>query len=137
VYNFEVADNHNYFVGKQGVLVHNQCVRVGKVGSDSEMLNKGMHVHVNEIELSVRPDGKGGFSYGPANKAAREATSEEFRRAVTAFESELTNNVRFRENFTRTVTVARGRFAGHPRPKLNGLSGELNFLLKALGKRGK
>lgn len=25
VYNFEVAENHNYFVGTTGVLVHNQC----------------------------------------------------------------------------------------------------------------
>ncbi len=25
VYNFEVADNHNYFVGQAGLLVHNQC----------------------------------------------------------------------------------------------------------------
>lgn len=25
VYNFEVADNHNYFVGENGTLVHNQC----------------------------------------------------------------------------------------------------------------
>lgn len=25
VYNFEVADNHNYFVGTTGVLVHNSC----------------------------------------------------------------------------------------------------------------
>jgi hypothetical protein len=24
-YNFEVADNHNYFVGEQGLLVHNDC----------------------------------------------------------------------------------------------------------------
>lgn len=26
-YNFEVADFHTYFVGKQGVLVHNTCVK--------------------------------------------------------------------------------------------------------------
>jgi hypothetical protein len=25
VYNFEVEDNHNYFVGDQGFLVHNEC----------------------------------------------------------------------------------------------------------------
>ena len=25
VYNFETADNHNYFVGQTGLLVHNQC----------------------------------------------------------------------------------------------------------------
>lgn len=25
VYNFEVANNHNYFVGNQGLLVHNTC----------------------------------------------------------------------------------------------------------------
>ncbi|MEZ4986318.1 MAG: polymorphic toxin-type HINT domain-containing protein [Saprospiraceae bacterium] len=28
VYNFEVADHHNYFVGEDGVLVHNECVFV-------------------------------------------------------------------------------------------------------------
>ena len=28
VYNFEVADHHNYFVGEAGVLVHNDCVFV-------------------------------------------------------------------------------------------------------------
>jgi RHS repeat-associated protein len=26
VYNFEVAQNHNYFVGRQGALVHNSCI---------------------------------------------------------------------------------------------------------------
>jgi hypothetical protein len=26
VYNFEVADNHNYFVGKSGILVHNKNI---------------------------------------------------------------------------------------------------------------
>jgi hypothetical protein len=26
VHNFEVADNHDYFVGRVGILVHNQCV---------------------------------------------------------------------------------------------------------------
>ena len=34
VYNFEVADNHNYFVGGTGLLAHNQCIvnltRAGK-----------------------------------------------------------------------------------------------------------
>ena len=28
VYNFEVADNHNYYVGRQGLLVHNQCATI-------------------------------------------------------------------------------------------------------------
>jgi hypothetical protein len=27
VYNFEVKQNHNYFVGEQGLLVHNACKR--------------------------------------------------------------------------------------------------------------
>jgi hypothetical protein len=32
VYNFEVADNHDYFVGKKGVLVHNADYSDAEVG---------------------------------------------------------------------------------------------------------
>jgi RHS repeat-associated protein len=30
-YNFEVADNHNYFVGDTGLLVHNQCRIISRI----------------------------------------------------------------------------------------------------------
>ncbi|MCC5816032.1 MAG: hypothetical protein JJT78_14880 [Leptospira sp.] len=38
VYNFEVADNHTYFVGEDGVLVHNYEVKVGTPPSISEQV---------------------------------------------------------------------------------------------------
>ena len=34
VYNFTVEDNHNYFVGKRGVLVHNSCLAVALKGRE-------------------------------------------------------------------------------------------------------
>lgn len=36
VYNFEVAEHHNYYVGTEGVLVHNDCVftRAGLIRSN-------------------------------------------------------------------------------------------------------
>jgi hypothetical protein len=38
VYNFEVADNHTYFVGEDGVLVHNYVASAGNPASQSEKL---------------------------------------------------------------------------------------------------
>ncbi len=42
VYNFEVAGNHTYFVGEEGVLVHNECL-VGDMGNGitSEQFDAG------------------------------------------------------------------------------------------------
>lgn len=31
VYNFEVEQNHDYFVGSAGVLVHNQCNPIARI----------------------------------------------------------------------------------------------------------
>jgi hypothetical protein len=50
VYNFEVANNHNYFVGEQGVLVHN-------AGCASKNLPRLKGKGTNEIENTLQNNG--------------------------------------------------------------------------------
>ncbi|MCZ8239524.1 MAG: polymorphic toxin-type HINT domain-containing protein [Leptospiraceae bacterium] len=68
VYNFEVEDNHTYFVGEDGVLVHNYTIQVGLSGSAATFLGfsgeKGFaaSISLKGIEFdtySVKPGNKG------------------------------------------------------------------------------
>lgn len=45
VYNFEVENNHTYYVSKQGILVHNVCVRYG-----ARMAKQRTRMNVSEKE---------------------------------------------------------------------------------------
>lgn len=54
VYNFEVADNHNYFVGKSGILVHNGNCYDDAVKAFEQ--KKGGHVYV--MQGGVLENGK-------------------------------------------------------------------------------
>lgn len=40
-YNFEVEDNHNYYVGEECVLVHNECIK--KLDSDDFIKRNGLN----------------------------------------------------------------------------------------------
>ncbi len=65
VYNFTVADNHNYFVGQQGVLVHNECVGGG----------------VGAVRNTTPSPALRGSPYHPDAVAARRAAAREFYEA--------------------------------------------------------
>jgi hypothetical protein len=53
VYNFEVADNHNYFVGAHSILVHNTCIF-----AERKLLGSGKH-GVNWTEGAARAKSTG------------------------------------------------------------------------------
>ena len=44
VYNFEVVDNHSYFVGQKSLLVHNECITVGQLADKIVSHAFGKHV---------------------------------------------------------------------------------------------
>ena len=64
VFNFSVANAHSYFVGGDGVLVHNarKYPRIHTVADD--WAEKGAHVTTskasNELEIYIRGGGRGG-----------------------------------------------------------------------------
>jgi RHS repeat-associated protein len=55
VYNFEVADNHNYFVGTMGLLVHNTCF------PDKKELAKRLNTTVDYFHDKIKPSIKQRF----------------------------------------------------------------------------
>ncbi len=61
VYNFEVVDNHDYFVGQSGVLVHNQC----QTRARFEVSENGVAIPTSKTELE-----KGFKEAGFANRPA-------------------------------------------------------------------
>jgi hypothetical protein len=110
------------------LLTHNAVCSVGKVGSGSEMINKGIHVHVEEVEISLRPGMNGDIVFKPATGPSNVG----FNNAVKVVEDNLANNSNFRENLVRTTKAARDRFASSPNAREAGMGAEFNFLLKAL-----
>jgi len=61
VYNFEVADNHNYFVGQAGLLVHNDCLPAVSKAVNSKLqhaarraVERGFFNSVNEAADALR-----------------------------------------------------------------------------------
>ncbi len=52
VYNFEVEDNHDYFVGQSGVLVHNNCV--GRSAAVLGHIFRDSPGHVNPATIASR-----------------------------------------------------------------------------------
>jgi hypothetical protein len=56
VYNFEVADNHDYFVGKKGVLVHNNNCQVpgSPAIKESDYIDKttGNSIHNRQTNIT-------------------------------------------------------------------------------------
>lgn len=65
VYNLSVADTSNYYVGPNGVLAHNCSIRLGAIAgdimSDGAKRGKGIHFHIDNIEVSLRPDHLRGY----------------------------------------------------------------------------
>jgi hypothetical protein len=62
-YNFEVADNHNYFVGKQKVLVHN-C-------SCDKMLSQGLMVRYARVNPSSLKGARATSGAGPGHSRSK------------------------------------------------------------------
>ncbi len=59
VYNFEVVDNHDYFVGQNGVLVHNDCTTEVQKWIDE---NGGTHVRMT-VQDGVPGNAPGNIMY--------------------------------------------------------------------------
>jgi len=49
VYNFEVEDFHTYYVGTDGILVHNMCERMGKQNGNAPRSNQAQNKQFNDI----------------------------------------------------------------------------------------
>ncbi|MCT2407685.1 HINT domain-containing protein [Chryseobacterium antibioticum] len=50
VYNFEVADNHNYYVSEKGILVHNNCERF--LGLTNDLYAEGQYFMYSKNYIS-------------------------------------------------------------------------------------
>lgn len=61
VYNFEVEDNHNYYVSEKGILVHNNCEWASAITNTLENASSGATRHISEhffageINIGGRP----------------------------------------------------------------------------------
>ncbi len=71
VYNFEVADNHGYFVGASGILVHNDCVLFHGTTADAAgaILRDGLRAGADEAVFFAE-------DYATAAHFAQEAAAE-------------------------------------------------------------
>ncbi len=113
VYNLAVSEAENYFVaarsGAATVLVHNGChfPLISKI--DKDWFQKGCHVKVKGIEVSVLPGTNGGFVVKPTfSSQARDAGA-----AIKVVENLVAGNEFFRRGLhsavTRAVDFARGQ----------------------------
>jgi hypothetical protein len=90
VYNFEVADNHNYFVGRNAFLVHNQCddflVRFGK-GPETleELAEQAAKAEANGFPHGVSTMQKSRIS--GSDKAHRYAPKSEVEKAFNVMQT--------------------------------------------------
>jgi hypothetical protein len=105
-------------------------LRVSKVGPD--WATKGAHIHVNGIELTVRPGAGGSIVFKPVFGSASNAAA---RRAIKEAETALRDPT-LRQQLIRDVTRARDFLGRSDLPGARAKSGELNFLIKALQKAG-
>ena len=60
VYNFEVEDFHTYYVGLNGVLVHNECKPIGHIKGNAPRSNQRQKKQFNDIakEYNLTQDEK-------------------------------------------------------------------------------
>ena len=91
VYNFEVQDFHTYFVGKNGLWVHNKCDwLVSPISGD--WLTKGAHIKIKDFELFVKVNEMGEVYF---EKAFASGNAQAEAKAVKAASELLAKDPRF------------------------------------------
>lgn len=134
VYNMEVHRAHSYHVSQLGILAHNSnvlnCFKISKVAPDWS--TKGFHVHVNGVELALRPGHSGSIVlkkvFSSTKDSAFNAASRKMQRALS--------NTGVRAKLHRDAVRARDYLKGLGDAQSIAKSGELTFLIKALEKMG-
>jgi hypothetical protein len=122
VYNFEVTRNHNYFVGQQGLLVHNACNTHGHhsdpkfMGGEPKQpltnlpdtVHRDLHSDLNKF-LRNRTDGAGN-DMAPRRGNSGKKIQETFSR------DERLNALRdfYNQNMNKYPDAARDFFNQHP-----------------------
>lgn len=134
VYNMEVHRSHAYHVSQLGILAHNSnvltCFKVSKVAPDWS--TKGFHVHVDGVELAVRP-GNGGTIV--LKKVFSSTPDSAFNSAAKKMQQAI-GDAGVRSRLHRDAVRARDYLKGLGDPQSIAKSGELTFLIKALEKMG-
>jgi hypothetical protein len=127
VYNFEVEDDHTYFIGNAqgGTWVHNQYPRIHTVAPD--WATKGAHITYLDVELSVRPGAGGSIVFkaffGGGGRAAEKAAADA---------QQLLQDREFLARLLGRVTEAKSYVLQFAKDGGVGRSAELHFLEKAL-----
>jgi len=133
VYTLTVAKDHTFFVGSARVLVHNAiCPIVDKVVL-SDLLQKGVHVKVSGVELSVLPGYGGSIVFkAPFSTYSRQQVDT----AVTVAQSALRSNPEFVNRLYGAAQRALRLAQDSRDSKLTAKAAEFAFLMKALRKLG-
>jgi hypothetical protein len=129
-YTLTVANDHTYFVGADRVLVHNYYVHTV---TESELLQEGVHITADGVELSVRP-GYGGtivftrvFSYN---------SDAEIEAAIKEAQEELKTSKTFLNQLYGAAQRALQQAQTSGNPKIRARTAEYAFLIKDLRKLG-
>ncbi|MEU9981475.1 polymorphic toxin-type HINT domain-containing protein [Streptomyces sp. NPDC050856] len=133
VHNLTVADIHTYYVaaGPAAVLVHNakkdkacslQIRRVAVVAPD--WVQKGAHVNLmDDMEVLIRPDGKGGIMGLPFRSSKGYSTQKQ----VDAVIERLKTNPKLRADMLRVTRDAKEKYEYSVKAKKEGRKPEWNF----------
>ena len=132
VFNLEVYQEHNFLVSESEVLVHNNSAALPKISVvTDDWITKGAHIHVGKVELAVRPNHLGSYTFTKVfSTTSDEAFNAAAKHAKRAFENQAWVN-----KFTKRVIGARKYAQGYEgklSPLAKGRGGEFHFLLKAL-----
>jgi RHS repeat-associated protein len=131
VYNIEVEDHHTYFVSKIGVLVHNSKCAISAIADDWAV--KGAHIHVNGIELAVRPGMNGEIVFKSVFSRVNPA---KLTAAIKTAQEALMHDSHFQQALLRSSRQAVEYLGKGASELARSRSGEIHFLVKALEKMG-
>lgn len=129
LYNLETTE-HVYRVGSLGTLVHNSCFSVSKIAPD--WATKGLHVHVDGIEVAIRPGNDASIVFKKVFSSTEDAA---FKSAVRRLERDVTNADVRRQLFNQ-ASRARDYLGSLGGDLATSRAGELTFLMHALEKLG-
>ncbi len=112
--------------------MHNACLpKISVIAPD--WVTKGAHIHFDDIELAVRPDGRGGVIF---QKVFSSTPDRDFDEAVKLAKEAL-NDPKWRLKFITQVEAGRtymGTITGALETLAKGRVAELSFLISALKK---
>ncbi len=130
VYNFEVENTHNYFVGKEGVLVHNLCKTledlINGTGSwlKNELLSKKL-AEVFDIDLAML---KQMSKIKDANgKILRNISIGEIELNIFPTKKNLLSTSGTYNDFDNAIPLYNGYFSPNNVPKTNSILGGFTF----------